>query len=392
MDSLLSKEEEESSPWSPALSFCFWFGFAFLVIKSCICKRKKPHQEAKTNMASSTIRAVEKILSYRFEDKSLLEEALTHSSYNNNNDESFRSYQRLEFVGDTVLGLALSEYLYVEYPSLDPGQLSPLHDANISNEKLARVAVRHHLDSYIRHNIRDLPRKVQKFADAVNQEDDNVLYGSIKAPKILADIVESLAAAIYVDLDFDLQKLWVIFRDLLDPIVTPEVLRQQPHPVTTLYDQCQKQGREVDIKNLSIEAKNIASVYVDGAFVASDISDDMDTARRNAAELALLKLSKSMPTNLRRLEFSFGLNKSFEIEGAKQKLHEVCQKKRWATPRYSIGKEEGPSNDKKYVCSVQIETVDGGLSMQGEEKSRVKEAENSAASCLIRALLDSNII
>ncbi|KAM4092293.1 hypothetical protein ACB094_06G028100 [Castanea mollissima] len=392
MDSLLSKEEEESSPWSPALSFCFWFGFAFLVIKSCICKRKKPHQEAKTNMASSTIRAVEKILSYRFEDKSLLEEALTHSSYYNNNDESFRSYQRLEFVGDTVLGLALSQYLYVEYPSLDPGQLSPLHDANISNEKLARVAVRHHLDSYIRHKIRDLPRKVQKFADAVNQEDDNVLYGSIKAPKILADIVESLAAAIYVDLNFDLQKLWVIFRDLLDPIVTPEVLRQQPHSVTTLYDQCQKQGREVDIKNLSIGAKNIASVYVDGAFVASDRSDDMDTARRNAAELALLKLSKSMPTNLRRLEFSFGLNKSFEIEGAKQKLHEVCQKKRWAMPRYSIVKEEGPSNDKKYVCSVQIETLDGGLSMQGEEKSRVKEAENSAASCLIRALLDSNII
>uniref|UniRef100_A0A7N2M845 RNase III domain-containing protein n=1 Tax=Quercus lobata TaxID=97700 RepID=A0A7N2M845_QUELO len=163
MDSLLSMEEEESSPWSPALSFCFWVGFAFLVIKSCICKRKKPHQEAKPNMASSTIREVEKILSYRFKNKALLEEALTHPSYynnNNNNGESSRSYQRLEFVGDTVLGLALSEYLYLEYPSLDPGQLSPLHHANISNEKLARVAVRHHLYSYIRHNIRDFRSKV----------------------------------------------------------------------------------------------------------------------------------------------------------------------------------------------------------------------------------------
>ena len=162
MDSLLSMEEEESSPWSPALSFCFWFGFAFFVIKSCICRIKKPHQEAKTNMASSTIRAVEEILSYRFKDKSLLEEALTHSSYynNNNNGESFRSYQRLEFLGDMVLGLALSKYLYMEYPSLDPGQLSPLHKANISNEKLARVAVRHHLDSYIRHNISDFQSEV----------------------------------------------------------------------------------------------------------------------------------------------------------------------------------------------------------------------------------------
>ena len=163
MDSLVCPvQEEESSPWSPALSFCFWFGFAFLVIKSCICKRRKPHREAKTNMASSTIRAVEEILSYRFKDKSLLEEALTHSSYynNNNNGESFRSDQRLEFLGDMVLGLALSKYLYLKYPSLDPGHLSPLHDANISNEKLVRVAVRHHRDSYIRHNISDFQSEV----------------------------------------------------------------------------------------------------------------------------------------------------------------------------------------------------------------------------------------
>ena len=58
----------------------------------------------------------------------------------------------------------------------------------------------------------------------------------------------------------------------------------------------------------------------------------------------------------------------------------------------SIEKEEGPSNDKKYVCSVRIATVNGDLFMVGEEKSRVKKAENSAASCLIRALLDSDII
>nr|POF17232.1 ribonuclease 3-like protein 2 [Quercus suber] len=237
MNSLLSMEEEESSPWSPALSFCFWFGFAFLVIKSCICKRRKPHPEAKTNMASSTIRAVEELLSYRFKDKFLLEEALTHSSYynnnSNNNGESFRSYQRLKFLGDMVLGLALSKCLYLKYPSLDPGQLSLLYDANISNEKLVRVAVRHHLDSYISHNISDFRSKVKEFARAaraVSQEDDKVLYGSIKAPKILADIVESLAGAIYVDLNFDLQKLWVIFENLLEPIVTLEDLQQQSEP------------------------------------------------------------------------------------------------------------------------------------------------------------------
>ena len=53
-------------------------------------------------------------------------------------------------------------------------------------------------------------------------------------------------------------------------------------------------------------------------------------------------------------------------------------------------KAEGPPHAKKYVCLVQIENVDGGLSMEGEEKSKVKEAKNSAASCIIRALLESN--
>ena len=107
---------------------------------------------------SATIVAVEKILSYCFKDKALLVEALTHPAYynnkskNNNNGESFRSYQRLEFVGDVVLGLAVSKYLYLEDPSLGPGQLTDLRSANVGNDKLARVAVRHGLHRYIRHN------------------------------------------------------------------------------------------------------------------------------------------------------------------------------------------------------------------------------------------------
>ncbi|XP_030932110.1 ribonuclease 3-like protein 2 [Quercus lobata] len=354
---------------------------------------------------SATIVAVEKILSYSFKDKALLVEALTHPAYynnknknnnNNNNGESFRSYQRLEFVGDVVLGLAVSKYLYLEDPSLGPGQLTDLRSANVGNDKLARVAVRHGLHRYIRHNNNldaSLLDEVQEFADEVSQEGDIVLHGSIKAPKVLADIVESLAAAIYFDLNFDLEKLWVIFRDLLKPIVTLEVLQQQPHPIDTLYKQCAKQGREVKIKPWRDGAKNIASVYVDGVFVASGSSDQlMDIARLNAAKQALLELAKSMPTNIGRLDFSFGLNKSLEIEGAMQKLHEFCQKKRWAIPNYSIAKAEGPPHAKKYVCLVQIENVDGGLSMEGDEKSKVKEAKNSAASCIIRALLESNPI
>ena len=110
------------------------------------------------SMASS-IRSVEEILSYRFKDKTLLDEALTHSSYSNG--KSFKSYQRLEFVGDAVLGLALSNHVFLAYPNLEPGQLSSLRAANTSTEKLARDAVRHGLHRFIRHNAASLHDKVK---------------------------------------------------------------------------------------------------------------------------------------------------------------------------------------------------------------------------------------
>ncbi|KAJ6893900.1 ribonuclease 3-like protein 2 [Populus alba x Populus x berolinensis] len=339
----------------------------------------------------ATVFAVEKILNYKFKNKRLLEEALTHSSYTDS-----ASYQRMEFLGDAALGLALSNYVYLAYPQLDPGHLSLLRAANISTEKLARVAIKHGLYRFVRHNATALDDKVKEFSDAVSGEDndDALVYGgSIKAPKILADIVESVAAAVYVDVDFDLQTFWVIFRGILEPIVTLEDLQQQPQPVTMLFERCQKQGKNVDIKHWKNEAKSIASVYVDGQFIASSSSEQKEIAKLNAAKGALLKLSNSFPTNLNNVSLlDIFDGSSFEIEGAKQKLHELCGKKKWPKPNYNIENDMGPPHEKKFVCSVQIATVDGILYVTGDERTRVKDAENSAASSMIRALQDTDYL
>lgn len=101
---------------------------------------------------------MEEIVGYSFKKKTLLEEALTHSSY-----AESRSYERLEFVGDAALGLAISNHVYLAYPDLEPGQLSVLRAANISTEKLARVAVRHGLYRHIRDNAVALRDKVTFF-------------------------------------------------------------------------------------------------------------------------------------------------------------------------------------------------------------------------------------
>ncbi|KAG6755074.1 hypothetical protein POTOM_040888 [Populus tomentosa] len=370
----------------------------------------------------ASVFAVEKILNYKFKNKRLLEEALTHSSYTDS-----ASYQRMEFLGDAALGLALSNYVYLAYPQLDPGHLSLLRAANISTEKLARVAIKHGLYRFVRHNATALDDKVKEFSDAVSGEDndDALVYGgSIKAPKILADI---------------------IFRGILEPIVTLEDLQQQPQPVTMLFERCQKQGKNVDIKHWKNEAKSIASVYVDGQFIASSSSEQKEIAKLNAAKGALLKLSNSFPTNLNNVSLlDIFDGSSFEIEGAKQKLHELCGKKKWPKPNYKyvfhltfttcsvskftslanppsefrgeyvlnmrnenlflgrstytfhlpciIENDMGPPHEKKFVCSVQIATVDGILYVTGDERTRVKDAENSAASSLIRALQDTDYL
>ncbi|OVA09762.1 Ribonuclease III domain [Macleaya cordata] len=329
----------------------------------------------------SSVAAVEEILQYRFRNKSLIEEALTHSSHT-----EAPSYQRLEFVGDAALGLAVANFVFITYPGIDPGQLSLLRAANISTEKLARVAVRHGLYKFLRHNAPSLDVKVREFALAVEEEGDEIPYaGAVKAPKVLADIVESIAAAVYVDCNFDLKLLWKYFSRLLEPIVTLENLEQQP--VTMLYELCQKQGKHVNIKHWRKGLKNIASVYVDGKLVGSGCSEQKDIAKINAAKEALEKLCSlaSLPVE----DGSSGrVNDIQEIDGAKQKLNELCNKKRWPKPSYKVEKEVGPAHERRFVCSVQIETVSGTFLTSGDIKSKVKDAENSAASMMLRGLED----
>ncbi|RDY07981.1 Ribonuclease 3-like protein 2, partial [Mucuna pruriens] len=333
-------------------------------------------------MEASVLAAVENIIRYRFRDKKLLEEALTHSSFT-----EAVSYERLEFIGDPILSLAISNHLFLAYPALDPGHLSLLRAANVSTEKLARVAIRHQLHRFVRHNSPPLILHVQRFVDAVAQEDRPVTYGgSVKAPKVLADIVESIAGAVYVDVNFDLQKLWVIIRGILEPIVTPDDLEQQPQPVTMLFEICQKKGKQVDIKHWRNDDRSIASVFVDGEFVASASSDQKDVARLQAAKIALHKLQYLVsPANM-KLNFCAEEDGTLVVEAAKHKLHELCGIKKWPKPVYRIEKDSGPSHEKRFVCAVQIATGDGVIQMSGYEKSRVKDAENSAASLMILAM------
>ncbi|KAK7300043.1 hypothetical protein RJT34_10874 [Clitoria ternatea] len=333
--------------------------------------------DAATEMEQHVAGAQKKI-GYKFRNKKLLEEALTHSSFSD-----AVSYQRLEFIGDSILSYMISNHLYHAYPTLDPGQLSVLRAANINTEKLARVAVRRRLHLYVHHNSPPLDKSINDFVDAVAQEDPHrpLSYGgAVKAPKILSDIVESIVAA--------------KVRAMLEPIVTPEDLEHQPvtklyHPVTKLYELCQKNGKNVKIRSWRHGGKSFANVYVDGGFVASAFSDQKYTAKLKAVKVALHNLSHLESVSTSKMVED---NDNFVIERAKHKLYESCRVKKWLKPVYSIEKDSGPPHDKKFICSVQITTKDGVFQMSGDEKPRVKKAENSAASLMIRALQQMNYL
>ncbi|MFS7985361.1 putative ribonuclease III [Helianthus anomalus] len=291
----------------------------------CLQPSTQPIQQSIT--IEDSVAAVESILSYSFKNKRLLEEALTHSSCTDG-----LSYQRLEFLGDAVIAQMISNYFFLKYPDVDAGILSRLRAANVSNERLARVAVNHGLHKYVRHNKATvLNDKVFEFLTEVNEEGIVVYGGQIKAPKVLADIVESVAAAVYIDYGFNLQDTWMIFRRILEPLVMLDDILAEPQPITALYEACQKGGRQLDIQYRRNGDRTIASVYMDGTLIASRSSDTKENAKLHVAEAALLKLTKAK-TNDTGPQYE-----ATEIENAKQKLNEICNKQKWPKPTYKYG-------------------------------------------------------
>lgn len=125
---------------------------------------------------------LEEKLDYRFQRPELLEQALTHSSYANERlGGALMSNERLEFLGDSILGQVTADHLYREHPDLPEGDLTRLRAAMVCEEALAEVAKDWSLGEYLR-----LGRG----------EDQN---GGRQRASIQADAVEAILAALYLD-------------------------------------------------------------------------------------------------------------------------------------------------------------------------------------------------
>ena len=125
---------------------------------------------------------LERKIGYRFRDWRLLETALTHSSYaNERRDEGCESDERLEFLGDSILGHVTADFLYRQEPTSPEGRMTRLRAELVCEASLHRIAQRLDLGRYMR---------LGKGEERTRGRE---------RPSILADMVESLIAAMYLD-------------------------------------------------------------------------------------------------------------------------------------------------------------------------------------------------
>ncbi|MBQ8264784.1 MAG: ribonuclease III, partial [Oscillospiraceae bacterium] len=187
-------------------------------------------------------------LNYRFKDRSLIVTALTHSSFAN--EHRCQSNERLEFIGDSVLGMVVAMHLYRTFPQLPEGKMTRMRAELVCEQSLWEVA-----DKLC-------------FGENLRLGKGEALTGGRERHSILADCVEAVIAALYIDGGFEVAKEFIDTHilsklDALGSVPTGDCK-------TRLQELVQKNpGRKLSYEMLSESGPDhmkvfCAAVYLDG--------------------------------------------------------------------------------------------------------------------------------
>lgn len=145
----------------------------------------------KPDAQDARIVALEERIGHRFKRRAVLREALTHGSALDGGSKRRRSYQRLEFLGDRVLGLIVAQHLLEAHKDEDEGELAPRFNALVNRHACARAARRADLGAAV----------IMSSSEASN--------GGRGKETILADLCESIIAALYLDAGLDAARAFI---------------------------------------------------------------------------------------------------------------------------------------------------------------------------------------
>ena len=219
---------------------------------------------------------IEELINYEFNNKDLLTEALTHTSYAN--ETGTKSYEKLEFFGDAILEFVTSEYLYEKYTNLSEGELTKLRAMVVCEDSLHEVAKKLNLSEFIKVGSGEFEK------------------GENHRASIMADVIEAIIAAIYLD-NKDQNGLINAKKFILDSLTN--YIEDASHHVgekdfkTVLQEKLQKHG------NVNIEYRTInesgpehnktfeVEVLLNGKVLASGTGKNKKSAEMEAARKAL---------------------------------------------------------------------------------------------------------
>ena len=220
---------------------------------------------------------LEEKLGYTFHDRRLLENALTHSSYaNENKSKGETSNERLEFLGDSVLGMVVADHLYRTHPNMPEGELTRTRAALVCEDSLVEVAAQLELGQYL---------KLGRGEDA---------GGGRKRPSIQADAVEAVIAAAYLDGGIGSA------RKLITNFILTNNEREQEGAIrdfkTALQELVQREsGRVLSYRHMGASGPDHAKVFsvevdLDGKPIGAGEGRSKKEAEQNAAKAAMARL------------------------------------------------------------------------------------------------------
>lgn len=216
----------------------------------------------------------EKSIGYIFKNKNLLKEAFTHTSYAYEN--KVVSNERLEYLGDSILEFVISEYLFLEYRRLSEGEMTKVRANVVCEDSLYKIAMRHDFSDFL-------------YLGKSEKHSQN----SKKA--ILADSVEAVIAAIFLDSNMENAKKFVIdnLKDFVE--ISSKNVGMKDYK-TVLQEKLQING-EVKIQYEVIREEGpdhdktfIVEVLCDGNVLAQGSGKSKKHAEMEAARLALQKM------------------------------------------------------------------------------------------------------
>lgn len=224
------------------------------------------------------IKDLEVAIGYQFSNITLLQNALSHSSYANERyHNSLMSNERLEFLGDSVLGMLVAEYLYKNFPDRPEGELTRMRADMVCEQALAQVADKLGLGKHLMLG---------------HGEEQG---GGRKRASILADAVESVIAACYLDGGMDAAK------QIVDTFILCDVPVTKLHNAdykTDLQERIQKQKNQVLNYELVGESgpdhdkRFCVVVKLNGSVIGEGIGSSKKRAEQDAARAAIESLSQ----------------------------------------------------------------------------------------------------